>query len=90
MAAKGASTKDDILTKIKGIFPGAFSTDGKELRVDMIENGNPVQIKITLTAVKVPLSNSPESNILNEELFHITDEEATNLSDTLKEMGVSF
>ena len=51
MAARGAIAKEQIIAKILETFPGAFKYE-KELRVPVEENGEIVQIKITLTAAK--------------------------------------
>lgn len=51
MAAKGAIAKEEIIQKILEVFPGSFKYD-KEIRIPMMENGEPLQIKITLTAAK--------------------------------------
>lgn len=54
MAIKGAESKSNISKEILTYFGDrAFLyNDGKEIRVDCVENGMPVQIKITLTAAK--------------------------------------
>ena len=49
--AKGAKAKEDILKKIQEAFPAAFFHD-KVLRIPMQENGEDVEIKVTLTAAK--------------------------------------
>lgn len=51
MAAKGTIAKESIIKTILETFPGSFKYD-KELRIPMVENGEPLQIKITLTAAK--------------------------------------
>lgn len=51
MAAKGTEAKEKITQVILDTFPGAFRYE-KEIRVPMFENGEPLQIKITLTAAK--------------------------------------
>ena len=56
MAAKGAEAKSAISEKILDIFPNAFEY-GKELRIPYEENGEEVQIKVTLTCAKVNVSN---------------------------------
>ena len=86
MAAKGSIAKEELIKKLLEVIPNSFQNE-KEIRVDVIENGNPVQIKITLTAVKSPISNNPEMQIINEEQFFITEEENIALGETLKEMG---
>lgn len=90
MAAKGSVVKAELMKKLLDFLPDSFTPDNKEIRVDMVENGLPVQIKITLTAVKNVIANSPESQVINEESFHISNEEETDLMATLKEMGVNF
>lgn len=90
MAAKGSIAKENIMKQIFNIFPDSFSPDGKEIRINTEENGQPIQIKITLTAAKTPLPNNSEIEISNENLFFISDEERNDLNKTLEEMGVSF
>lgn len=51
MAAKGSIAKEQIISKILSTFDGAFKYD-KELRIPVMENGEEVQIKITLTCAK--------------------------------------
>lgn len=51
MAAKGTQSKETILKALQTIFKGAFVHD-KILRIPVIENGEPVEIKVTLTAAK--------------------------------------
>ena len=52
MAARGALAKDKITNQILTAFPGSFKYD-KEIRIPVDENGELVQIKVTLTAAKV-------------------------------------
>lgn len=50
---KGTESKEIITNKIMKTFEGAFiAVDGKTIRVPMSENGEPIEIKITLTAAK--------------------------------------
>lgn len=51
MAAKGALAKEEVMNKILAAFPGSFKYE-KEIRIPMMENGEPLQIKVTLTAAK--------------------------------------
>ena len=68
MAIKGAITKQDITEKILATFDGAFIND-KEIRVPVIENGERVEIKITLTAAKTNIrgNDGAVAPIENEE-----------------------
>jgi hypothetical protein len=53
MAAKGTESKGIIFDKLKEVYPESFWEDeGKILRIPMNENGNIVEIKVTLTAAK--------------------------------------
>ena len=57
--AKGALAKEEIMNKILEVFPGSFKYE-KEIRVPMIENGEMLQIKITLTAAKNMVDNGAD------------------------------
>ena len=49
--AKGTLSKEIVAKKILETFEGAFEY-GKELRIPLIEGGEQVQIKVTLTCAK--------------------------------------
>lgn len=49
--AKGALAKEQIINQILATFEGAFKYD-KEIRIPLMENGEEVQIKVTLTCAK--------------------------------------
>ena len=51
MAARGAWSKEQVWNKILETFPGSFVNE-KEIRIPMIENGDRIEIKVTLTAAK--------------------------------------
>ena len=50
--AKGSLSKDIIFKKLIEVFPGSFMQDDKICRIPCIENGETVEIKVTLTAAK--------------------------------------
>lgn len=62
---KGAKAKQEVLKEILTYFGDrAFLyNDGKEIRVDCVENGVPVQIKITLTAAKEAVERGGDNAI---------------------------
>ena len=60
MAARGSIAKEEITNKILAEFPGSFKFD-KEIRIPVMENGELVQIKITLTAAKVNVENGGDT-----------------------------
>lgn len=50
---RGTESKSVIFNKLKEIYPNAFWEDeGKILRIPMNEGGNPIEVKVTLTAAK--------------------------------------
>ena len=55
MAAKGSQAKIDVGNQIIGLFgeDAFWNGEGKELRVNVTENGEPLQIKIAFTVAKV-------------------------------------
>ena len=57
MAAKGSIAKIEVGNSIIGLFEDAFwNGEGKEIRINTVENGEPMQVKIALTVAKVALS----------------------------------
>lgn len=60
MAARGSVAKEQITNQILAAFPGSFKYD-KEIRVPVEENGEIVQIKLTLTAAKVNVEAGGDS-----------------------------
>ena len=58
MAAKGSVLKQEISQKILAAFPGSFLyNDGKEIRINGVEDGVNLQIKCVLTCAKVPVED---------------------------------
>ena len=49
--ARGSVAKEQITNQILTAFPGSFKYD-KEIRIPVAENGEIIQIKVTLTAAK--------------------------------------
>jgi hypothetical protein len=82
--ARGATAKAEITKKILEIFEGSFLND-KEIRIPFDEDGDEVQIKVTLTAAKVNVENAGGaiSNDTSEQAppqkVEITDEEKQNV-----------
>ena len=52
MALKGAIAKQEVTQKILDTFKDSFVYE-KEIRIPWIEEGVPLQLKVTLTAAKV-------------------------------------
>ena len=80
--AKGAIAKKEIMQKIIEMFPGSFLyNNDKEVRINSTEEGNPVQIKITLTCAKTPVEN--ENGI-----FEINNSNAIEFKNTPKPQDI--
>ena len=101
MAVKGAQLKNEITQKILETFKGSFLyNDGKEIRINGMEDGSPVQIKVTLTASKTPVnfdetqdnSDSSVSLSFEEKSEKIptepSDEEKERLERLMKSLGL--
>ena len=56
MAARGSIAKTEIIKKILETFNDSFLID-KEIRIPIMEDGEEIQIKVTLTAAKVNIPN---------------------------------
>ena len=57
--AKGSASKEIIFAKMQEMFAGSFMADSKTLRIPMEEDGQVVEIKVTLTAAKDVLGQAP-------------------------------
>lgn len=61
MSARGSILKQEVATKILAAFPGSFLyNDGKEIRINGTENGENLQIKVTLTCAKVAVEGGED------------------------------
>lgn len=76
MAVKGAVFKKEITDTILQTFPGSFLyNDGKEIRLVGMEDGQEIQVKVTLTCAKVNVEPNGD-NVLPGTVV------ATSVSDT--------
>ena len=101
MAARGSFAKQEITNKILETFEGSFLYNGgKELRIPVVENGDVVQIKVTLTCAKVNVENGADVAIPSVEKkaqaevmdgtdpTHLTEEEKQKVNDLLKSLNL--
>ena len=88
--AKGAISKEAITKKILETFPGSFTID-KVIRIPMLEEGSPIQIKVALTAAKFT-SGGYDFNAMNppvdDKSYEPTAEEKANVQMMLKSLGL--
>ena len=96
MAIKGSIAKEEIIKRMMEVFEDSFMND-KTLIIPMMENGEEVQIKLTLTASK---TNIPHSNGKVEipitvaagmpnpvEVVEPTEEEKQRVIDLINKLG---
>lgn len=96
MAAKGIGSKCIIFNKLKEIYPNSFWEDeNKILRIPMNEGGNPIEIKVTLTAAKNILGSGEvesafptTSEPVAEKLVEMTEEEKENVATLLASLNL--
>ena len=83
MAAKGSILKQEVMDKILAAFPGSFLyNDGKEVRINGLENGVPIQIKVALTAAKVAVEGGDDT-ILPGSKTVATEDDSTKVDEKI-------
>lgn len=96
MAARGAEAKQIITNKILQTFEGAFIY-GKEIRVPLQENGERVEIKVTLTCAKENVGGDsafaePQSETSQSAQASVpaapTEQEKANIADLMSRLGL--
>ena len=101
--ARGAEFKKEITKKILEFFPNSFLyNDGKEIRICGQEDGNEIQVKVTLTAAKENVYSgqdnatpgiSAQENIINNQsiehnIVEPTQEEKNNVRKLMETFGL--
>ena len=88
--AKGTESKQKVFNKLLEVFPGSFMQDDKILRIPCIENGDTVEIKVTLTAAKDVLgAAAPASTTAEAGEFNWDDASAPSSVETAAAQGLS-
>lgn len=99
--AKGQKSKEIVMKKLLDIFEGSFQYD-KEIRVPMMEDGEPIQLKVTLTCAKTNVEPNgdvaiPGETISNEINFtqssetvtaEVSEEEKNNIARLAKMLNL--
>lgn len=98
--ARGAASKEVVMNKILSTFDGAFKYD-KEIRIPMIENGEVIQVKVTLTAAKTNVEPGGENAVpgatktvaattapKTELPSEPTEEEKKNIKELIEKLGI--
>lgn len=94
--ARGAEAKQTITDKILQTFEGSFIY-GKEIRVPLQENGERVEIKVTLTCAKENVGGDsafaePQSETSQLAQASVpaapTEQEKANIADLMSRLGL--
>ena len=94
--ARGAEAKQIITDKILQMFEGSFIY-GKEIRVPLQENGERVEIKVTLTCAKENVGGNsafaePQSETSQSAQASVpaapTEQEKANIADLMSRLGL--
>ena len=101
MAARGAVAKEQITNQILSQFEGAFKYD-KEIRIPVMENGETIQIKVTLTAAKTNVERGGDTALPGDTVSTVaptstpsalaepTTEEKERVSNLLSKLGLQL
>jgi hypothetical protein len=90
--AKGTVAKSEITKKLLETFEGSFPYD-KEIRIPWVENGEQVEIKVTLTCAKTNVGNAAtevKSDIEPKETASgmITEDEKKEVVNLIEKLGL--
>lgn len=94
--ARGAIAKENITKQILNTFEGSFINE-KEIRIPYVENGEEVEIKVTLTCAKDNVRGS--ASAVNEPVsawtttepaapLQVTEEEKKNVKKLLEALNL--
>lgn len=90
---RGQSTKEKITKIILECFPNSF-INGKEIRIAAQEDGEEVQIKVTLTAAKENVDHesniapSAEKSNMISSIAEPTEEEIERVKELVNKLGI--
>ena len=85
--ARGQASKLEITKKILSTFDGAFLyNDGKEIRIPTVEDGEEIQVKVTLTAAKENVIPGDDNALPGEKTIINKQEEGINFNQTEKKV----
>ena len=96
MAARGAWSKEQVWNKILETFPDSFVNE-KEIRIPMIENGDRIEIKVTLTAAKTNVGGDAVNEAVQGtkaavsapiEVLPPSEEEKAQVNNLLAKLGL--
>lgn len=96
MAARGAWSKGIVKEKILETFKDSFE-NGSEIRIPLYENGDRIEIKVTLTAAKTNVGGDAANEAVQEteaavsaptEVLPPSEEEKAQVNNLLAKLGL--
>lgn len=96
MAARGAWSKEQVTNKILETFNGAFINE-KEIRIPLYENGERIEIKVTLTCAKTNIGGDAANEGVQgveavvsapTEVLPPSEEEKAQVNNLLAKLGL--
>lgn len=93
--AKGAIAKQQVFDKLMEVFPTTMMDD-KVLRIALVEDGVPVEIKVALTCAKdciIGAAAEPNASVASQPttepvLAQPTEQEIENVQNLLAKLGM--
>jgi len=83
--ARGSQAKDQITRQILENFSGSFINE-KEIRIPWIEDGEELQVKVTLTCAKVNVPNPNAGSVVNINSENTDTENTTSDANFIPEL----
>ena len=87
--ARGTQSKEKITSAILKVFPGSFiDADGKTIRIPTSIEGEPIEVKVALTAAKDVLGGavSIQSGAVQPQNRELTQEEIEEVRKLIEEL----
>lgn len=91
--ARGSQAKTNIGNAILQVFPGAFiDSDQKTIRIPTSCEGEPIEIKITMTAAKDLVGGAPAiptpAHSATPQNTAMTEDEINNIKELIKRLNL--
>lgn len=88
MALKGSILKKEVTDKILSVFEGSFLyNEGKEIRIPGLEDGQELQIKVSLTCAKTNVNAEEENSIPGKEIVLTKESSSTTSDNSIQEIS---
>ena len=90
--ARGSQSKELIAKALLQVFPGSFmDTDGKTVRIPTTVEGEPIEIKIAMTAAKDLVGGNvgaQADGAIQPQNTEMTEEEVEQVKELIQKLGL--